>query len=360
MATIQTRQTEDGKPRYRVQIRLKGYPLQTATFDRKTDAREWAQTTEADIKAGRHFKTAEAKRHTFRDMVDRYLRDVMPHKNAQTQRAQIRQLAWWKEQLGERPLADISPALIAETRDRLAGTPTPSGKPRAPATVARYLAALSHCYSVAVKEWGWLDDTPMRKVAKPREPRGRVRFLSDDERGRLLRACESSTSAYLYPIVVLALSTGMRRGEIMNLTWDRVDIQRRLVILRADDTKTGEARAVPIVGLAHDILSQIAQERTGKDTLVFPAPPVSGQPERPLDIQSAWMRALRVAEIEDFRFHDLRHSAASYLAMNGASLAEIADVLGHKTVQMAKRYSHLTDAHTTGIVEKMNEAVFGD
>ena len=111
---------------------------------------------------------------------------------------QTLQLTWWKTQLGHCVLAEVTPALIAEYRDRLAqGNETP----RANSTVNRYLAALSHTLSVAVKEWGWLDDSPMRKVRKPKEPRGRVRFLSDDERTQLLTACQQSRNPYLYKTV---------------------------------------------------------------------------------------------------------------------------------------------------------------
>ena len=328
-------------------------------FERKTDAKEWARQTEADMKAGRHFTTIEAKRHTFGQMIDRYLRDVMPHKSIRSMQVQTPQLRWWKDQLGHYLLADVTPALIAETRDELANGMTPSGTPRSPSTVVRYMGALSHCYTIAVKEWGWLNDTPMRKVTKPKEPRSRVRFLSDDERERLLAACRESRSPFLYLVVVLAISTGMRRSEIMNLTWDRVDLYRRMILLRSDDTKNSESRAVPIVGHAYDLLEELAKVRRIDTNLVFPAPVRLGKEPKPLDIQSAWMRALKAAEIENFRFHDLRHSAASYLAMSGATLAEIAEVLGHKTLQMVKRYSHLTEAHTSKVVERMNTAIFG-
>ena len=103
------------------------------------------------------------------------------------------------------------------------GIPRPivkgEGRTRRPATVVRYMAALSHAFTIAVKEWEWLDDSPLRKVSKPQEPRGRVRFLSDEEREILLASCKQSKAPYLYPLVVLALSTGARRGELLGLTW---------------------------------------------------------------------------------------------------------------------------------------------
>jgi len=154
--------------------------------------------------------------------------------------------------------------------------------------------------------------------------------------------------------VLLALSTGMRRGEILSLTWDDLDPERRTIILQ--DTKNKERRAVPLVGVAYRLLRDLRKSRSNESDLLFPG----SDPERPVDIRKPWETALKRAEIKDFRFHDLRHSAASYLAMSGASLPEIAGVLGHKTYQMVKRYAHLSDQHTVAVVERMNEKIFGD
>ncbi|HAB98674.1 MAG TPA: hypothetical protein DCE71_02490 [Parachlamydiales bacterium] len=225
MAYIQERKTEDGKTHYRVQVRLKGFPVVSATFERKTDAKNWAQQTESAMKEGRHFKTAEAKKRSVADLVDRYIETVIPTKPKNAS-ACTAQLHWWKNQIGRCLLSDLSPALIAEQRDKLLRGITKQGKIRAPATVVRYLAALSHALTVAMKEWGWIEDSPMKKVTKPQEPRGRVRFLDDEGRAHLLKACQESSNPYLYPAFVLALSAGMRQGELMNLRWEDLDIFR--------------------------------------------------------------------------------------------------------------------------------------
>lgn len=351
MASVNKHTANDGRVTYRVRVRMKGYPVQTASFDRLTDARRWGQQTEAAIKEGRHFKTSEAKRHTLAELIDRYAKDVLPRKRDAIHTE--RQLRWWKGQLGVRALFDLTPPLIAEYRDKLAAG-HPGDTPRAPATVVRYLAALSHCLTIGVKEYQWLDDSPMRKVAKPSEPRGRVRFLSEQERAALLSACEASANPYLFPVVVLALSTGMRAGEIMALEWRDVDLARGWLTLR--ETKNGERRGVPLAGKAFELLKEHARIRRRVDTpLLWPGV----RPDRPMDLRQPWEKALKQAGIEDFRFHDLRHSAASYLAMNGASLNEIADVLGHKTLSMVKRYAHLSESHKAGVVERMNAAIFG-
>jgi len=361
MATIYKRTYPNGKTTHRVQIRVKGYPAESAVFVRRTDATRWAQQVETDMRSGRYLKTVEAKKHTFGDMIDRYVRDVLPTKRKGTQGVQEPQLAWWKSVLGHHVLSDVTPALIAEKRDELSNGISVRGRKRSPSTVVRYLAALSHCYSVALKDWGWVEDNLVRKITKPKEPKGRTRFLRNDERDRLLQACRESKDPHLYAIVVLALSTGMRRGEIMNLTWDRVDLRREVITLLPENTKNETSRAVPLAGPALAELRRLADAKVRRlSAFVFPAPDAEGVESRPIDIQSAWEAALKRAEVENFRFHDLRHSAASYLAMNGATLAEIAEVLGHKTLQMVKRYAHLTEAHTTGVVRRMNAAVFGD
>ena len=357
---------------YRVDIRLKGHPAERATFKRLTDAKAWAQDTESAIRDGRYFRSREAQKHTLGDLIDRYIRDVLPTKPKQSA-DQKQQLEWFKDEIGAFTLADVTPAKIVECRDKLLTTVSPkTKKPLAPASVVRYMAALSHAFTIAVNEWGWLEDSPMRKVKKPALPRGRIRFLSDDEadakgeiidgeRTRLLKACQASDNPYLRTVVVLALSTGMRQGEIMSLTWDDVDLhQGRITLL---ETKNGEIRVVPLVGKALDLLKEHSKVRNLKTDLLFPGKPIRGDDGnaiyKPIDLRAPWLTALKKADIEDFRFHDLRHSAASYLAMNGASLAEIAEVLGHKTLQMVKRYAHLSEAHTAGVVASMNEKIFG-
>lgn len=362
MASIQKRTSKSGETSYKVEVRLKGYPAQRATFARLTDAKRWAQHTESAIREGRHFKTSEARRHTFAEMIDRYINDVLPTKPSLDYKPH---LEWWRDRLGSHTLADVTSVQIAESRDKLLTEPlkprsknpkkiSETPRYRAPATVVKFLAALSNVYTKAEKEWGWIEGNPVRKVEKPKLPRGRVRFLSDDERERLLEACKQSDSPILYMVVVLALSTGMRKAEIMGLKWPDVDLHQQRATLH--ETKNGERRVLPITGHALELLKEHSKIRRLDTDLLFPG---KVKKHSPIDLRTPWITALRRAEIEDFHFHDLRHSAASYLAMNGASLAEIAEVLGHKTLQMVKRYAHLSEAHTAGVVGRMNEKIFG-
>ena len=347
MATIDKRQGPDGKPVYRVRVRRKGTPPQTASFTKLSDAKRWAQMTEGRVVEGRHFPSTKPTRHTLAEALDRYTQEVLPHKGTHMRYNQPYQLQWWHKRLGPYFLSDLTPALIVLSRDTLAET-------RGPATVRAYLSALSHVLTIASSEWNWLDHSPMPKVRKLKLPRGRVRFLSDEERTSLLNACLGSHNPYLYMIVVLALSTGARRGELLTLRWTDVDLKRGMLTFR--ETKNGETRSVPLTGGGFDALTQHAKVRRLNTPLVFP----DRTGTRPLGIRGAFDNAVKRSGIADFHFHDLRHTFASYLAMNGASLLEIAEVLGHKTLAMVKRYAHLSEAHTRGVVERMNRAVFGE
>jgi integrase len=347
MATIRERTNSKGETLYHVQVRLKGYPTQTATFRRLTDAKRWTQRVESDMREGRHFPGTAAKKHTVTDLIDRYRKTILPHKRYSTTRNQVKQLDWWQQRIGHLRLSDVTPAILSEVRDELL-------QKRLPATVTRYMAVLSHAFTIATKEWQWVEDSPFRRVSTPKEPRGRVRFLNDEERVRLLDACKASSSPHLHLIVLTALSTGARKGEILNLRWPDIDLNQGRITIH--DTKNNERRSVPLAGPALDLMRRYAKVRRIDTGLVFP----SSKGNTPVEIKRAWYTALRQAGIADFKFHDLRHSAASYLAMNGASLAEIAEVLGHRTLSMVKRYAHLSEQHTAGVVARMNAAIFGE
>lgn len=353
MATIRKRTNSNGIVSYQAQIRLKGYPPTTQSFAQLTLAKHWANQTETAILEGRYFKTTEAKKHTLADLINRYIETVLIPTKPKSIETQKPQLEWWSREIGYKVLSDVTPSLLAECRDNLLSQNSKHGVLRSPASTVRYMAALSHALTIAVNEWEWLESNPMKKVKKPKEPRGRVRYLSDDERERLFNACMESNNGFLYTVVLLATSTGMRLGEIMGLSWSDIDINKGRIVLQ--ETKNGERRTVPLVGKALDAMKKHNQVRRLGSNYIFP----SKNGKKPACIRVAWNNAIAKAEVENFHFHDLRHSTASYLAMNGASLAEIADILGHKTLQMVKRYAHLSDSHVAGVLEDMNKKVLG-
>lgn len=337
MAQIKKRKRSDGSAGYQVRVRLRGYPTETATFDRLTDAREWAAKIETAMKEGRHFPERLARRTTLSELVGRYTsRGEFRKLSAREQQKRASMLAWWSEALGDPTLDRLTPELIDEAKERLAREGR-TGRPISPATVNRYLAALS----AAISKSKILRSNPVRQVDRGREV-ARVRFLSENERERLLRVCRESDEPSLYPLVVAALGSGARQGELMALRWRDVDLANRRAVLH--ETKNQERRAIYFPGMAFDALRdwskvQPIDRRARVFGDRFP--------------RKAWEAALAEAKIEDFRFHDLRHTAASYLAMSGATLPELAAFLGHKTLAMVQRYAHLTEDHTADVAERM-------
>jgi integrase len=207
------------------------------------------------------------------------------------------------------------------------------------------MAVLSGVLTVAVVDLDWLPSHPMGKVRKPPGPAERVRFLDADERTRLLAACQQSRQHSLYMVVLLALTTGARKTELRRLRWPDVDLEQG--VLKLARTKNKEKRAVPVVGQALARLRELAA--AGQAGWVFP----SAYSPQPVAVDKAWQVARRRAGLVDFHFHDLRHTAASWLAMSGASLREIAEILGHKNIKQTMKYAHLTAPHTRGVLERM-------
>ena len=351
MATITERKAKDGTTRYRVEVRLKGYPPQVATFKRLTDAKQYIQNTESAIREGRHFKTVEAKKHTVAEMIDRYIANAN-FTPVQDSHAGLH-LRRWRDEIGFMTLADVTPDAISKVKETLLGEIV-KGKSRSSATVLKYMVSFGTVLNVAVRDWAWLEDSPMRNIRKPSPSKGIVRFLDDDERERLLLVCKESRNPVLYTCVVLSLATGMRQAETMWLTWKDIDLKKGVIIL--PKTKNGETRRVPISGLALNLLKDHAKLRRIDTQLLFPSAQI---PSQPVELKKSWQTALKKANVTDFRWHDLRHSAASYLAMNGSSMGDIGAVLGHKSTQMTARYAHLSEDHLTGVVASMNTKIFG-
>lgn len=354
MASIVARKTKDGKTVYRALVRRKGERPVSAHFEKLGMAREWARQTEAAIKEGRYFKVQPGEGKTLNELLDKYIAEEVPKRRIEQQKTQ-HQLRWWRGQLGHLYLKTIRPYLLSECREKLMKEYAfRKKKTMAASTVNQYMAALSHVFTIAVKEWEWMDENLLFKVRRCKLPKGRTRFLSDEERERLLAACRESKSPYLNAVVTVAICTGARFGEIMGLKWENIDFERR--IMRLEQTKNGEKRAVPLAAPAFAEILKLNEARRGDAPWVFRR---AGDAKRPIELRKHWFAAIEKAGIENFRFHDLRHTAASYLAMNGATLLEIAAVLGHKTLSMVKRYSHITDQHTSVILEKMTGKMFG-
>jgi integrase len=363
VATIAKRKTEKGEVRYLAQVRLKGHPPQSRTFERKTDATRWAQETEADIRSGRIRSVAARQRHTLAELVDRYVSEELPGKPA-VSTMYGRHLDWWREELGAYYLDELTSDQVEESYRKLLREPGETGRKRTSATANRYLITLSACCSYGRKRLKWIDRNPVADVEREREPKGRVRFLSrpvdgeDSELDRLLKACKESRNRDLYDLVTLALWTGCRESELMALRRSFIRLSEGGFTLPAQVTKTKRDRFVPLVGPALEVIQERTKKMRSATDYLFAAGSHGSQgTSAPAFPRTAWNTALKVAGIEDFRFHDLRHAHASYLAMSGATERELMEALGHSTTTMASRYAHLANEHKRRVASRLESAI---
>lgn len=321
MATI--RKLPSGK--WNVQVRRQGHPSISQSFILEKDARKWARIIESELDRGVFVDRSEAEATTLADALVRYLAEVTPNKKGQLQEAQ-RIKAWLNRPIAARSLASLKPKDFANHRDvRLA-------EGLATNTVRLELALISHLFNTSQKEWGINVTNPIESIRMPKGSRARQRRLEGDESLRLLTACRESKSSQLYPLVVLAIETAMRLGELLKLTWDDVDLNRRTVTLQ--DTKNGRCRSVPLSQAALTVMNQLPKSINDK-RVYFSWSPTPGS------IKRAWINAVNRAHIKDFHFHDLRHEATSRLFEKGLNQIEVASITGHVNVNMLARYTHL-------------------
>lgn len=350
---------------YRVQVRPKGRAPESANFPNLKEAKAWAISVEAAMREARHFPYAAARRTSFDALAKDYAETVLAEFGEKERATRLRHLEWWSKQFAGLTLAEVTADRISKARDVLASEKFVRGKPhkdkktgqtvapqeftRSGSTVNRFIATLSHALSFAVKERQFLGRNPVSDIARKKEPRGRTRFLSDVERAKLLEACAKSDWPALRVLVLLAITTGARRGELIALRWSDVDLKAGRALVR--ETKNGEQRTLPLAGKALEGLRELKLQRSARSEYVFAQPSGAEGPYHHFD--SHWYEVLERAGISNFHFHDLRHTTASMLAAQGASLLEIADVLGHKTLAMVKRYSHLVVDHKAKVIEKL-------
>lgn len=301
---------------------------------------------------------APARAITLAELLDEYMRHYSGRDPAMGWRLQT-----WRRLLGERPVVAITSSEIREQLKCLKAEPARAwrgrdvdGRPihrvkaehKSASTINRYHALLSAVFQWAIDhelvpaEWR----NPARGIKRGKEHPGVVRFLEVDERRRLLDACKASGWSKLYGLVLLALTSGARRGELLALRWRDVDLVACVAYLRT--SKNGEPRTLVLVPA---VVEQLQAFKHGKpEHLVFCS---RRDPLRAYAMEQAWRAALRASKVERFRFHDLRHSFASMLAQEGASLVELADAMGHRTMAMVRRYAHLSTASRARLVNRV-------
>lgn len=349
MRGIKKIKNKNGTYSFRAQVRLNdGLPHQSKSFPTLMEARTWKAQEETKRRQGLYFPTMTSKQNKLDELIDRYIAKVLPSKPKNARNTE-QHLLWWKTQLGNLSLNKISADVISQTRDLLLDKPNRYGKPLSPKTANRYLASLSVALTYGVEECGWLHANPCLLISKFNEGPSRNRLLSNEEIDRLLEACKKSKSKNLYPMIFLAMRSGMRLGELQKLEWVDVNLSQNVVFLR--DTKNSLPRSVPLSNEAKAVLENITpiQDRKG---LVFRSKLSGGK----VSIHKAFYKALALAAIDDLHIHDFRHLFCTTAAQSGASILQIKAITGHQTLQQLSRYTHIEGARLKHIVDDVDKA----
>ncbi|MBB43803.1 MAG: integrase [Rhodospirillaceae bacterium] len=302
---------------YQARVRRKNYPTKVKNFQYKSDAKKWAETTERAMATGQ-FSFAEG---TLGELLKRYGKEITPNKRSfEIEILRIKKInrSW----LGKIPLTDLRSFHIAQYRDERLKVVQGNA-------AARDLSLISDAINTAMREWNIrLTENPVSLVTKPPSNRPRDRRLGRDEAEGLLLACSRSHNSYLFPLVIVALETAMRRGELLTLQRNHIYYQSRTAYLPL--TKNGERRTVPLSSKAIKTLEELPANISGR---VFPLSTTA--------LRGLWKRACKRAGIDDLRFHDLRHEATSRFFERGLNVMEVSTITGHKDLRMLKRYTHL-------------------
>lgn len=284
----------------------------------KTEAQAALITVKADILRG-EFKIRKAKQILFKDFAEKYLKYSKKHKKSW--RSDQTSLNKLKAFFKDTRLSKISPGLIDDYKLKRVDEVKP-------ASVNRELACLKFMFSLA-KKWDYADRNPVREVKLFRERKIDMRILDKEEISRLIEA----SNTHLKPIIIIALNTGMRKGEILNLCWRDIDFDKLFIFVK--ETKSDIPRKIPMNSFVMQTLKGIKRE----SEFVFYNLDTK---KRIKNVKSSFKTACRKIGVPNLRFHDLRHTAATYMVTGGVDLVTVSEILGHSDIKMTVRYTHPT------------------
>lgn len=351
MSQIRKEKTRKGS-HYRAVVRHKGF-YKSQTFDDKDAAIIWANDLENQLKKGKYKPINDTKITaiiTIKDLIDEFEKNVAPDRYARPEQYTI-MYDWWRNKIGHLKLTELNSAVLTQCKNLLMSEPP--DKPykdhetKSNSTVRKYLFALSAILTYAECELEIIDYNPMKRIKKPKKSKGVVRFLSDKERKTLLEACKEH-SDILYLFVMLAIYSGGRYSELLRLTVENIDFTNEMLYFV--QTKNGESRGVPVYYKVIQIIKNYIETHNIKTGQIF----LNKKGKKLSYLKGAFEKVVAAIKIKSLRFHDLRHTYASYLAKSGATLLEIAQLMGHKNLNQVQIYAHLTQQHTAKVVRKMS------
>jgi len=316
--------------RWFAQVRRKGYPAQRSSFGKKSDAERWARKVEHAFDIGLVGDLTASSRVLMSELFARYQREKVEKKNAKTESYMFKKL---DKYLGQLALKNVQAQQVSSLRDGLLA------EGLAASTVRNYLHLLSAVIKTALTDWGYHGVNPVTGSTKPPVHNERLRRLSMGEQERLLAAAAESPNLQLRPIIVVAIESAMRLGELLRIKWSDIDWDRRFVHL--PKTKNHYERNVPLSIKAVEALKSVER----KEDRVF------CNWLRSDSFNKGWRGLLRRAEIDGLRFHDLRHEACSRMTERGLSPLEVSRISGHRSMQMLRRYSHFSIEHLVGVLD---------
>jgi len=355
MANIRARKTLKGITRYQAFVRIKGYKPLMKTFDRYSQAADWAKKIEVQMKDGTYIEESEflntkvgkVKIEYIEELIEHFRKNVAPTRYADASKYDC-MYDWWIDKLKGIKVAHLSAANLTVCKQLLLteSINEKTNTPRKPNTINKYLMSLSAILTYAVKELEIIEVNPMSKIDIVPKPEGRKRFLSIEELSIYLSACKKH-SPMIYLFVLIALGTGGRYSEVQHLKVENIDYENERVYYL--DTKNKTSRGVYLEPNVLELLKQYCLENNIESGYIF-----KGKRGDSLAfIRGTLYQIIKDVKLEDFTVHDMRHTFASYSAMNGATLLDIAELLGQKSLSVARRYSHLTQKHTDAVVKKV-------
>lgn len=342
--------------KFKAVVRIKGYSTKCKYFKKKTDAKLWANTIETAMQNGTYIEHAEnpviaggATIKTMADLITYFEENEAKDRYSYPEKYSV-MYNWWRDKIGHLKCSELTSSILADCKRLLISEDCikPAGKQRGNSTINKYLMALSAVITFGMKEYKLWTVNPMHDVEKRKLPDLRTRFLSEEEI-KILKAGARKKSYRLYIFVLIALTTGGRYSEIRELQVENIDFKNQRIYYL--NTKNNTNRGVPVSKKLLIKIKTYLKVYNIKSGYLF----INDKKTTLIYMKGAFEQLIKDLQIKDFRFHDLRHTAASYFLMSGATIIELMELFGWTSQSMARRYAHLSKTHTANLVNKVSD-----